>query len=88
MPYEKIPVQCYSGYKGSERPLAFTFQGRRWEVAEVVDRWYEGGLKAGQPQVNYFKVRTAEGKLFFLRYVALFDAWSVWFDEGEPSAPT
>jgi hypothetical protein len=83
MPYEKIPVECYSGYKVNERPVAFTFRGRRWEVAEIVDRWYEGGLQPGHPQVNYFKVRTAEGNLFLLRYVALFDAWSIWFEEGE-----
>ena len=83
MPYEKISVECYSGFKANERPVAFTFQERRWEVAEIVDRWYEGGLKPGRPQVNYFKVRTVEGNLFLLRYLSLFDAWSIWFEESE-----
>jgi len=87
MPYEKIPVECYSGYKTNERPAAFTFQLRRWEVAEILDRWYEGGLKPGSPQVDYFKVRTPEGNVFLLRYLALFDAWSIWFEESE-TAPT
>jgi len=74
---ERVAVECYSGYKANERPLAFTFEGRRWEVAEIVDRWYEGGLRAEDPQVDYFKVRTVGGSLFLLRYVSLFDAWSL-----------
>ena len=86
MQCEEAKVECYSGYKANERPTAFTFQGRRWEVAEIVDRWYEGGLKGGEPHVDYFKVRTAEGSVFMLRYVSLFDAWSIWFEESE--APT
>ena len=77
MPYEQIEVECYSGYRANERPLAFTFQSRRWEVAEIIDRWYEGGLRPNQPALDYFKVRTTEGRVFLLRYNALFDAWAI-----------
>ena len=77
MRHETISVECYSGYKSSERPIAFIFQERRWEIAEVIDRWYEGGIKAGQPAINYYKVKTIEGNIFLLRYVSLFDAWSI-----------
>ena len=86
MPYEKISVECYSGYKADERPVAFNFQERRWEIAEILDRWYDGGLHAGSPPVNYFKVRTVEGNVFLLRYLSLFDAWSIWFEESETQA--
>ena len=81
MPYEQIPVECYSGYRADERPVAFTFHERRREVAEIVDRWYEGGLQPGRPQVNHFKVRTVDGEVFLLRYLSLFDAWSIWVEE-------
>lgn len=77
MEYKETTVECYSGYKAAERPLAFTFQERRWEVAEIVDRWYEGGLEPKQPRVDYFKVKTVEGSVFILRYVSLFDAWTI-----------
>ena len=77
MQCETIVVESYSGYKANERPVAFTFQGRRWEVSEIVDRWYEGGLQSGGPEKNYFKVRTVEGNVFLLRYLSLFDVWSV-----------
>lgn len=77
MPYERIEVECYSGYKANERPVAFTFQGVRREVQEIIDRWYEGGRESGRPEIAYFKVRTTEGLVFILRYLSLFDAWSV-----------
>lgn len=77
MDYETLQVECYSGCKGLERPVAFSCGGRRWEVQEIVDRWYEGGLDAARPEIRYFKVRTTEGRLFLLRYLALFDSWSV-----------
>jgi len=77
MTFEQIHVECYSGYKANEHPVAFIFQDRRWEVAEIVDRWYEGSSEAGRPALDYFKVRTREGKTFLLRYNALFDVWAI-----------
>lgn len=75
--YERIEVECYSGYKADERPLAFTYQGRRREVEEIVDRWYEGEVDPGRPTTNYFKVKTTDGDISILRYLSLFDAWSI-----------
>ena len=73
-------VECYSGYKADERPTAFNFQGSRWEIAEILDRWYEGGICAEAPVINYFKVRAAcaagENR-FILRYSEDADAWAV-----------
>lgn len=77
MNYEKVQVESYSGYKANERPAAFVYQGHRLEIAEIIDRWYEGGLEARRPEIDYFKVKTTEGKIFLLRYLSLFDAWSV-----------
>jgi hypothetical protein len=78
MPFKIIQVECVSGYKAEERPVAFTFEGRRREIVEIIDRWYEGGLVSSDPVVNYFKVRTVDNQVFLLRYVSLFDAWSVY----------
>ncbi len=77
MHYRPIRVECYSGYKINERPVAFSYEGRRREVSEILDRWYEGGPDPGRPEINYFKVRTSEGRDFILRYLSLFDAWSI-----------
>jgi hypothetical protein len=75
--FHPAAVECHSGYKACERPLAFTCQGRRREILEILDRWYEGGLAADKPVVNYFKVKTGQGRVFILRYTAESDAWSV-----------
>lgn len=77
MTFEQIQVECYSGYKVNERPVAFTYRGHRWSVAEIMDHWYEGGIEPSRPAMDYFKVRTAEGPVFLLRYNSLFDAWGL-----------
>jgi len=77
MEYEQVQVECHSGYKANEYPIVFTFQGHRWEVSEVLDRWYEGGIKPAELVIDYFKVRTIEGRVFLLRYLKLFDSWTV-----------
>ena len=77
MKYIPVRVECYSGYRVNERPVAFSYEGRRWEISEILDRWYEGGLDPGRPEINYFKVRTSEGRDFILRYLSLFDVWSI-----------
>lgn len=70
-------VECYSGYKISERPVAFTFHGRRMEISEILDRWYEGGIDHQAPVIDYFKVKTADGSVFILRYEKEADEWSI-----------
>lgn len=75
--YDLIQVECYSGYKANERPVAFLYQGERREIQEIVDRWYEGGLDADRPVIGYFKVQTTDGKFYLLRYLSVFNAWSV-----------
>jgi len=77
MSYEQIEVECYSGYRANERPVAFILENRRWEIVEIIDRWYEGGLRPSKPALDYFRVRTADGRVFLLRYNSLFDAWAI-----------
>jgi len=75
--YKDIEVECYSGFKANERPVAFTYQGQRQEIQEIVDRWYEGGLDSGRPVIDYFKVRAEDGKFYLLCYASGMDTWSL-----------
>ena len=77
MSFVQVQVDAYSGFRANERPLAFELEGVRHEVAEVGDRWYEGGRTPKDQRLDYFKVRTVSGREFILRYNALFDVWSV-----------
>lgn len=72
-----VEVECYSGYKAEERPDAFVFMERRWDISEITDRWYEGGITSDAPIVDYFKVKTDDGSVFILRYAAQSDVWRI-----------
>jgi len=56
----RIYVDAYSGYRANERPRQFCLDDDVFEIAEVQDRWYE-------PNPEYFKVSTIDGKLYLLR---------------------
>lgn len=75
--FQPTQVECYSGYKANERPIAFSYQERRREILKILDRWYEGGIKPDAPVVNYFKVKMDDGGIFLLRYAADSDTWSL-----------
>ncbi|MCE5265179.1 MAG: cytoplasmic protein [Deltaproteobacteria bacterium] len=77
MNYEEIQVECYSGHKANERPTAFTCRGNRHEIEEIIDRWYEAGIDPARPEISYFKIKTISGSVFILRYLSLFDSWSI-----------
>jgi hypothetical protein len=90
---DKIEVECYAGYKGEESPRAFTHLGKRYEVEEILDRWYEESPSAQGPRHEYFKVRTAggtasgssnetphetkEGIIFLLRHTPASQSWAL-----------
>jgi hypothetical protein len=66
----RIYVDAYSGYKANERPRLFDLDGEVYEIASVLDRWYE-------PSATYFKVRTTDSQVFILRYDEQADEWTV-----------
>jgi len=75
--FEEIQVECHAGYKGEEAPRAFTHLGKRCEIFEIVDRWYEEKQDSRAPRHDYFKVRTREGEIFLLRYTPRYQAWTL-----------
>ena len=56
-----IHVDAYSGYKANERPRQFHLDEQIYQIAAVLDQWYE-------PTATYFKVRSTKGKTYLLRY--------------------
>jgi hypothetical protein len=74
-----IYVDAYSGFKANERPRHFTLDEEIYEIAAVLDQWYE-------PSATYFKVQSTEGKTYLLRYDEEADEWTLQngFDGEEP----
>ena len=75
--FEEIQVESYAGYKGEETPRAFVHLGKRHEIVEILDRWYEGNLDPTALRQDYFKIKTKEGSIFLLRYTPRFQAWTL-----------
>jgi hypothetical protein len=65
-----IHVDAYSGHKANERPRQSMLDEEVYEIAAVLDRWYE-------PSAMYFKVRSTEGKTYVLRYDEHEDQWTL-----------
>jgi hypothetical protein len=65
-----IRVECYSGYKGDQRPIRVQLGDGMVEVAEVEDRWYS-------PGGTYFRVLLANGDRYVLRREDAQDIWTL-----------
>jgi hypothetical protein len=63
-------VECHSGYAYGERPVAFTWQGQRQEVVEILARWRS-------PDGRIFRVRAAGGWIFELLYHERDEVWHI-----------
>ncbi len=71
-----VKVECYSGYRVNERPVAFTIiecdYTRTFKVQEVLDSWF--GETA-----DYFKVKADDDNIYLLKYDGRQDAWDLVF---------
>jgi hypothetical protein len=77
-----VKVQCYSGYKADESPVSFSFNGFRFRVEEIIDRWHEAGREQASRAAEYFKVRTSDNKQYILKHEITPDRWFIWI-KGE-----
>ena len=66
----RVTVQTYAGYRGDERPISFTLEGRILRIMDIVDRWYD-------PDHNIFKVLADDGGIYLLRYDMNADNWEL-----------
>jgi hypothetical protein len=63
-------VEVRSDTEYAERPLSLIWQGRRYEIAEIISRWHGPGEKG-------FRVKTVNGLAFELTYHEISDDWHV-----------
>jgi hypothetical protein len=77
MPFEQITVCTRDEYRGAQEPISFEWRQKRFEIARIVDRWYEGYLNPKLIPLRYFKVEASNGTQYLLRFHELFQAWSL-----------
>ena len=68
----RADVQCYSGYRGEERPTSFVVWERRVEVVEILDQWLA-------PDYRYFKLKGSDGAIYILRHDQQTQQWEISF---------
>ena len=77
MQFESIEVSTRDEYKGAQEPVSFIWRGKEHRVEQVPDRWYEGSIDSARLPMLYFRVKTATGEVFLIRYHEFFRAWSI-----------
>lgn len=63
-------VECHSGYKYGQRPIAVLSNGERHEIIEIIREWKS-------PTGIFFQVLTTDDQAYELKYKIDRDDWSV-----------
>ncbi len=63
-------VKCHSGYEYAQRPVAFSWEGERLDVEEIIASWRH-------PEGKCFRVQTDSEQVFELCYNENLDIWSI-----------
>jgi hypothetical protein len=74
---EQITVSTRDEYREAQEPYRFEWRQKRFEIAHILDRWYEGYLDPTRMPLRYFKVETSDGGQYILRFHELFRVWSL-----------
>lgn len=70
-----IQVESHSGYKADEYPRCFYWYGKRYDISQITDRWYQADSDPKYPAANYFKVITADDGQFLIKHEIASDQW-------------
>lgn len=73
-----VQVNSYAGYKADERPLCFTFKGKKHFIKNIIHQSHEKNIHGKSRR--RFTVETSEGSTFKLCYDEIKDRW---FIEGQ-----
>jgi len=74
MTFPSVTVEAYAGYKGEETPRAFTLDGVRISVDEILSRWYT-------ETHSCFRIHAGDGQRYVLRYDLNEEVWELVMQE-------
>jgi hypothetical protein len=70
-----IKVETHAGYKTNEYPTAVTIDQNRYEITEIIDRWYQYDIDSDMPPANYFKVMISTDQYLVIKHIKNTDDW-------------
>lgn len=77
-----VRVVVHSGYQADEYPKSFYYESARFDIEEIIDRWYQVSYTPEKPEpedsfkpASYFKVRTSDDKIYILKHETETDQW-------------
>lgn len=73
MKLHDVHVSTYSGYKAAERPLEFTFKGKKHKINEIISQAYEE--ISGKGLRKRYIIKTDDELTFKLFYDGNQDRW-------------
>jgi len=62
-----IHVGCHEGSRAEETPRWFSLNEQRFDIEEIVDRWYQASLDPTTAAAAYFRVRTRDRGVYVIR---------------------
>lgn len=71
---QKIEVTCYAGYRGNERPTAFSHGNKTLRIIEITDRSMEESITNRQHTLR-FTVKADDDKIYRLLFITDRDEW-------------
>lgn len=71
---EPLLVEVCLGHKGEPTPRAFTHEGVRHEVTQVLDRWY-------RQEMTYFRLAADDGHRYVVRLDEESQRWELVMQE-------
>jgi hypothetical protein len=77
MNFIQIRVESHSGYKADEYPICFYWKNIKFEIKEIVDRWYQSYPTPDWPVADYFKVCTVGNLEYIIKHELRSDKWFV-----------
>ena len=75
MDHIPVKVECRAEYKADEYPVRFYLNRQKYEIKEIIDRWYQGDLNSDFPVSNYFKILTVFENQYILKHEIKMDRW-------------
>ena len=74
-----FPVECHSGYRYGERPVALHWEDERLEIVDILTQWRS-------PEGLCFRVQVQSGQVFELLFSEGEDSWYIKLLSGESSS--